>query len=743
MAHHHQGRYGQVHGLHDVQLAATHNPASALADDEPPPEADEPPDDIGTFTSSRRSFAKVLPLLFERKRSLLTEALAPVAHPLDSKELASTATRDLGPGRSRSSSTCEVSGGSTVDLTSDGEITSPARTNTPSPPPPQMGYAMSLHALDKLSAMHEPDLMLAEPALATLIAVQEAAPVRKPCIRFACTLPGGGKPVTKKIEPALPEAPVKRPCALRFACPFKATGPAEASENTPRLKPAISSAGPPSKPAEPEATINAAEATPIAMAAFKDRDGDLRHSEATRFHEFASSVDEEDDWIKQKPGHRKLTVNDTLGKEREIRRLAEEVEEEDQIAQDDDEDHASEAADDEEDADAFDDGNESDDEGGFAESDAESDTSSDDLFWVTGPSAAAAAIDQADHGRRRLTRKSSLDSIPDLASPRDGSTQPISIRRNARARRTHKARGHTPPLPDSTDFVCGTLDEDRPLEDAYASCLEQRKRSAHAVIPQDIDPSFPTSDLDDDEDGDDPDDAAAGAARNEPSDGPLGHRGKSPLPSPKKRLRSPPPPPRRAVARSPPRVPLAPTTFSQLAPAAISDDRVHLFLPAIPRRPGISRTKSLPRTPNPFFSQPAPHIGATATTTAMAVATSSRPSSPARRAAAAGKRYVPHRRGAIDIVSGLEHKRQRRREKALVKYCQRAAAKELRKSMLAVHAVDPDTDVDGGLGLGGMVPPPGVGQGAEKMRELWMGRMGRGGGAGGVGGCKTKYVLSC
>ncbi|KAK9237293.1 hypothetical protein V1525DRAFT_426416 [Lipomyces kononenkoae] len=55
-------------------------------------------------------------------------------------------------------------------------------------------------------------------------------------------------------------------------------------------------------------------------------------------------------------------------------------------------------------------------------------------------------------------------------------------------------RTATPPanlIPDSSDFVCGTFDEDRPIEIAYYSALEEHARYNHRPCPQDIDPSFP------------------------------------------------------------------------------------------------------------------------------------------------------------------------------------------------------------------------------------------------------------
>lgn len=73
-----------------------------------------------------------------------------------------------------------------------------------------------------------------------------------------------------------------------------------------------------------------------------------------------------------------------------------------------------------------------------------------------------------------------------------------------------------------------------------------------------------------------------------------------------------------------------------------------------------------------------------------------------------------HVRGAIDIVKGLEQKRQRRKEKFYQKYCNRA-----RKNQAQAQAQ-------------GKRPVPG--QGAQRMRELGLtmaGKIGPG-----------KYVLS-
>ena len=51
--------------------------------------------------------------------------------------------------------------------------------------------------------------------------------------------------------------------------------------------------------------------------------------EATRFHEFASSEEERDDWVQEQTCHRnRLTVDDTLKVENRLRKLGKEVDEE-------------------------------------------------------------------------------------------------------------------------------------------------------------------------------------------------------------------------------------------------------------------------------------------------------------------------------------------------------------------------------------------------------------------------------
>jgi hypothetical protein len=302
-----------------------------------------------------------------------------------------------------------------------------------------------------------------------------------------------------------------------------------------------------------------------------------------------------------------------------------------------------------------------------------------------------------------------------------------SIRRS-RKEQLQRVRPGTPDLPDSTDFVCGTLDEDRPLEDAYKSCMEARKHAKHKQTPQDIDPSFPTSDIDDEEDDEDLVDTAKSSDENvwmqgnfeEDSENErVGRRGskqarrKSPLlsPAPQKRLHSPPPPkrlhsppppkrlhsppppikrsqsPAKARLRSPPPRKLfghsprrmhSPTPARHVAsPAAspTSHTTSTMAIPFVPlgTRPGLTHTKSLPRAPNVFCRQ------YRAAQLASALDNDGNDENDG------------HRRGAIDIVKGLEHKRQRRKEKFHQKHAK---------------------------GKGHVERRPQPGKGAERMREL-------------------------
>lgn len=174
----------------------------------------------------------------------------------------------------------------------------------------------------------------------------------------------------------------------------------------------------------------------------------LEQSEATRFHEFAGRFDVDDEWINQPMAPRqKITVNDTLRKENDIRRLAEEAEEE---SLEEDGDHAAEllenlgkfddvddfASNDE----ASDGGNESDNEEGFADSDDDSDQDSQYEFWTPGVTTAATSLDYMEHIHpisQRVASDSSLDSL--IKSHEKAAGYEFSNKRSRDGPRTRKS----------------------------------------------------------------------------------------------------------------------------------------------------------------------------------------------------------------------------------------------------------------------------------------------------------------
>jgi hypothetical protein len=135
------------------------------------------------------------------------------------------------------------------------------------------------------------------------------------------------------------------------------------------------------------------------------------------------------------------------------------------------------------------------------------------------------------------------------------------------------------------------------------------------------------------------------------------------------------PPPQNRVLRSPPASP----TVNAPPGATIS----HLAQRPIARRgPGV-RTASLPRTPNPFFrnfkvgSPSISNVASGAVTPAVEHPTN----------------YDLHVRGPVDIVMGLEKKRQKRKEKFWLQHCRKAAKEQAERK-------------------------PVRGRGAERMKEL-------------------------
>ncbi|OAP63467.1 hypothetical protein AYL99_02694 [Fonsecaea erecta] len=710
-------------------------PTVPLGDDELSADADEPPDDqISPLTATatrealyHRSNAPPNP----RRESLLTRAImAESKHGDDTHRLA-----DRGLSTTSSHSTASMP--STAELTSDGD-TSQSRSVTPSPPPPSGRFAPLLD-LKK----NGPQVVIAAPITKDeREAAVEKTLGRKRCIMFACGGTDSEKSndnvTLRKQKPAVeqPEAP-KRKCALTFACPSRTSAietkgsPAKLraeSKITRRPSPAPF----PRKSTSESVDVSGHSAGTARMASPEKTRPNPPSPKAT-FHEFAASQDETDAWVDKPDVHKeRITFDDCMKKENRIRQIGREAEEEAEEEEREQEElgNASEDEynDNEDDFapsdDGSDDGNESDDEGGFASSDEESDGGSEYRFWAPSNTVVPTGsehINISHFSARRQSEASSVESLTRSSTPPLHSMMKQAGRRRNIGVKVSKMRPGTPELPDSTDFVCGTLDEDRPLEAAYISCREQKKREKHIPIPQDIDPSFPTTDPEDNEENSDEEELADS---QHSSDGPRWlkdgfadfdeeHQGrrKPSFTMPIAHSPSPPraafggrvgrtthrsPPPRHAVARSPPPRKLfghSPTRLRSPFPSAkLRSPRGSPTYSAIPtrinprglaQRPTMERTASLPDTPNPFFKNF--HIGSPSISNIASGAVTPAIEEPPRP--------DMHVRGPVDIVAGLEKKRQKRKEKYWRQHCRKAAKEQAERK-----------------------PIPG--RGAERMKEL-------------------------
>ncbi|KAI0392593.1 hypothetical protein F5Y17DRAFT_354367 [Xylariaceae sp. FL0594] len=725
----------------DVAWVSREGQSQHAADDEVAAEVDEPPD-LGLACARTQFKRNVVPKIAEHSESLLTKALHQTDADVSRLRYGASPTR-------RRSMTSNISFASTADLTSDTGFTSPARTNTPSPPPPMIRPYQLDRGLSGMLKQHvvlqgsEREVEFTKPisppskmAMETNDTAQVALP-KKRCISFACgprpererTL-SQAQPQPAEAHPASEEKPQRKSC-IKFACPTKPVpSPGIASPghdlsstpapNVPKVKPASpvssrkhrsSSAnrGRSQRSSTPRPEKPAGDSAP--RSKYLTADASDLDTESSRFHEFASDEPVQEDWIRQGFPNlsTRLTINDTLRKENEIRRLGKEAEEEaleeeeedeyedgdiygddtDLVGLDEDEDGDD---DDAEDEDALDqsgsesdgvgsDGYNTDNEVGFADSDDEED--GDLQLWtpVLGLALAIASND-TPRARRRSLRVENSDT-----SSSEGLESRPRIRK--RSRRT-KSGPRTPELPDSTDFVCGTLDEDRVLENAYISCIASKRREKLHLIPQDIDPSFPTSEPEDEElrphrrIHDTTDNLwIAGEMEDIDHNGDRGRR-KSGHTSPWK-YRSPPPKgrgrsPRRLFDRYSPRrlvSPPPPGRATRSPPASLvqASQFQQVHFKSLAFQPGLTHTKSLPRAPALF----PPHIKII-------------------RKVERQPEYSGHVRGAIDIVKGLEQKRQRRREKFKEKYLQKHNEKA-RKGQLPQQRPQP-------------------GQGAQRMREI-------------------------
>ncbi|CAK7200751.1 hypothetical protein SEUCBS139899_003450 [Sporothrix eucalyptigena] len=733
----------------------------------------------------------------ERTESLLTRALQSQSE--DETADNHIAASGLYP-RRRRSITSNTSMASTAGFTSDTGITTPPRTNSPSPRLISLGFA-PVNVPSKSSAVDTTPKPASTAQDTKTADSQQQVLQKKRCISFAC---GAVKP-SQAAEPASPPAKVtktpgpddtpkavyaqlaqpaqmtevpklaepKRSC-IRFVCPARpseaqkpqlSTLKADAPENRklsarrpspapePKSPTAMrkllrrNSAGRSPRSVTRSSASRQSSHSPIATRSkkyYNAEPGDL-NKESSRFHEFASDAPLEDDWLRHDKVtvQQRLTIDDTLKKEMAIRLLGREAEEEaeqeeedenddeDDVAEDDDDDDDDdddEDDDEDDDADENDtvegdnehldgrfsgyssggeDGYNTDNETGFASSDEEDDGL---VLWTVNQSGRARREHNFDNdhstlhqGGSPVFRRLSVDEHSDSSGFIAGRAMRQDRPKNRELVNSIR-RPATPELPDSTDFVCGTFDEDRPLEEAYQSHIAARKRGKVHVIPQDIDPSFPTSDPEDNSDDEpvkykrgqqahgsaderfweiedihhDQADRAdirrkkkAESPRRCRSPPPPKARGRSPAPrrlfdhqSPTRRLKSPAP---KAIP-----VPIMASSHARIVspPASLVDadgEISHPPFPALAFKPGLTQTKSLPR-PSAIFRHQIQQQ-------ANVAAGHAQPSKPFRRHKAnslAGAKQPRHVRGAIDIVKGLEQKRQRRREKFQQKHCDRA-----------------------------------------------------------------------
>ncbi|EXJ88166.1 hypothetical protein A1O1_05094 [Capronia coronata CBS 617.96] len=722
-------------------------PTVPLDEEELSGEADEPPDDqicpLNTQFSRDGSYSRSMARTNSHRESLLTRAIMAESKTEEPPTLSTTASRGLSTTSSRSTGSMA----STAELTSDGDATSPSRSATPSPPPPPGHYTRFFDSNKEVTPTSKvviaPMTKDDKPAVADVgEAAIEKTLGRKRCIMFAC----GGTDTEKSrdnispVEPPVEWEVPKRKCMLTFACPTKTNS----NEHKPlpsklRVEQKASRRPSPAPAAIRKSASGSADLSGRSVETAKPSSPyRLRPNppvQKVSFHEFGSSHDETDAWVDKPSTHKtRLTLDDCMQKELRIRDIGREAEEEAEEEEREQEELEAELEDNDNEDDfapsdndsASDGGNESDDEGGFASSDDESDAGSEYQFWAPSANIARGSMEHMHlrhFSSRQQSPASSIESMTHSTSPplhfrswqvRRSRRQPLKVPR---------LRPGTPELPDSTDFVCGTLDEDRPLEAAYISCREQKKRAKHIPIPQDIDPSFPTTDPD--EEQDECDDQDFDGMQDSSSDAPwlkdqftvfdneARGRRKSPVLSPqhhsppshvtivarpehRRAIHRSPPPPKHIIARSPPPprklFGQSPTRFrSPPPPARLRSPRgspTHVNIPSrmgtrgLGQRPTMERTASLPDTPNPFFRNF--NIGSPSISNIASGAVTPMVEGPPR--------LDMHVRGPVDIVMGLEKKRQKRKEKFLRQHCRKVREQTERR--------------------------PTRGRGAERMKEL-------------------------
>ncbi|EPS43949.1 hypothetical protein H072_2061 [Dactylellina haptotyla CBS 200.50] len=639
-------------------LTASVASQQSTADEEIAPESDEPSDNCKRSLLARKlqqednMYKKhtIAPARSHKGDSLLTRAIISDSEPLSAE---STSIYSRGGfripkrGMSTTSTVSSTSMPSTADLTSDGSDSSSSELSSPSP---RVSPTFAL-PLGGAEARNDNVVTIKAQSDDDHAAVVETL-TRKRCITFACPGPvrAAKTAVVAAVVPKL-EAPTPiRRTTLKFACNVKdeckapkkphSPPPSRRIHRSPVLEAVHLNANAHHRRDSAATIVDERKSTAIPCKALANKGASPAAASIPRFYEFASSVDESvESWMNapQFPA-RLLKVDCLLEKEKQIRKLSEEVD--DEVALEEEEEQADDAEDYDIDEDEEDDGykeDEEDDEyelwsdseqGNQSNEDEEEDAAdSDDEEELYVPNGTTIPDRQTD--RPTCCRNTSDSSFASIHHSRKSGSCSFKSRTPIRS-----IRPRTPELPDSTDFVPGTFDEDKVLEDYYVSCMEDRKTLNKVIRPQDIDPSFPTEDNeDDDEAEEEEEERPVRMNRRRGSNASNSHSPRG-SPAPTRRHRSPPPMSRRGSRGMSPNK-RRPSFTAKSPPPQGRTGRTRFEFNT---KASLARSTSLPRhgvcsRRKACFGSPKP------------------------------TKAVPLRlRGALDIVKGLEKKRMRRRE---------------------------------------------------------------------------------
>ena len=177
-------------------------------------------------------------------------------------------------------------------------------------------------------------------------------------------------------------------------------------------------------------------------------------------------------------------------------------------------------------------------------------------------------------------------------------------------------------------------------------------------------------------------------------------------PPPMHYVRRPSPAPGRLFGRSPTR-PGFPSPNRLRSPRGSPNMPLGITIARLAQRPNTGRTKSLPQTPNPFFKDYKIKDQRTTDLTSGV-------QSPDILAEAPDQEK--HVRGAVDIVIGLEKKRQKRKEKFARQHCRKAAKEQAERKPVPGRGVERMKEL--GLECAERTKAYGLGQQAQLVLSL-------------------------